>query len=227
MLAGALIEAGIDVEIYDACVGNDHDDLNEVFYKSTDLPSGMRRTGVSNERILEIIGPSDIIGITSIFSHQETMVLNAARLIKKRFPNKLLITGGVNARHRMSLFFDAGFDLICMSEAEKTIVQVCNIFKTGSRDFSAVPKVTFKEDGKIKKSVAREDIIWNLDDLPMPAWHLLPNKRYWKIGRPHGGHFTEGEDLRYASIMTSLGCPFSCTYCHIAGEKKGTPSGPI
>ena len=86
MLAGALLRANIEVEIYDACVGNDEDDLNEVFYKSTDLPSGMKRTGVSNERILQVIKNSDIIGITSIFSHQETMVLNTARLIKKHYP---------------------------------------------------------------------------------------------------------------------------------------------
>ena len=45
MLAGALREAQIDVSIYDACVGDEKDDLNEVFYKSSDLPSGMKRTG--------------------------------------------------------------------------------------------------------------------------------------------------------------------------------------
>ena len=33
MLAGALLEAGIHVEIFDACVGNNKDDLQEVFYK--------------------------------------------------------------------------------------------------------------------------------------------------------------------------------------------------
>ena len=30
MLAGALLEAGIEVEIYDACVGDEKDDLNEL-----------------------------------------------------------------------------------------------------------------------------------------------------------------------------------------------------
>ena len=55
----------------------------------------------------------------------------------------------------------------------------------------------------------------------------MPNDRYWHIKRPHGGNFTPDEDLRYASIMTSSGCPFKCTYCHIAHEIPGSISGEI
>ena len=71
------------------------------------------------------------------------------------------------------------------------------------------------------------DIIWNLDELPMPAWDLLPNERYWEIRRPHGGHFKDDEELKYVSMMTSLGCPFACSYCHIAHETKGSMAGEI
>ena len=227
MLGGALRDAGIEVNVFDACVGNEKDNLEEIFYKSTPLPTGMLRTGTTDERILEEIENSDIIGITSIFSHQETMVLNTIKLIKKHFPNKLIISGGVNARHRIKFFFDAGVDIICTSEAERTIVDIVKAFETGSNDFSKISKIIFKHNKKIKISKVNEDIIWNLDELPMPAWDLLPNKRYWKIGRPHGGHFKEGENLKYVSMMTSLGCPFTCTFCHIAGELEGSLSGEI
>ena len=67
----------------------------------------------------------------------------------------------------------------------------------------------------------------DLDKLPIPAWDLLPNERYWKIGRPHGGSAKPGTKLRYASMMTSRGCPFSCSYCHIAEEIPGSKSGAI
>lgn len=227
MLGGALIEAGIEVKVFDACVGNEKDDLNEVFYKSSPLPSGMLRTGVSNERILEEVSDCDIVGMTSIFSHQETMVLETAKLIKRTYPGKLLLTGGVNARNRMSKFFDAGFDVICLSEAEKTIVQLSRLFEKGVRDFSSVPKVAFRHNEGHSFSKTPGDIIWDLDELPMPAWDLLPNERYWNIGRPHGGHFGDDEELKYVSMVTSMGCPFACAYCHIAGELKDTVSGPI
>jgi len=226
MLAGALIKEGIEVEIYDACVGNDSDSLKDVFYSPTPLPTGMTRTGVSEDRILEKVSSFDVIGITSIFSHQETMVLKTVRIIKEKFPNKLLISGGVNARHRMDLFFNNGFDLICTSEAEDTIVQICRKVEKGEKDFSEIPFLAWRKDKKTAVNKSGE-IFWNLDDLPMPAWHLLPNERYWKIRRPHGGHFSEDEELRYASMMTSMGCPFSCSFCHIAGENEDSNSGPI
>jgi len=227
MLAGALIESGIEVKLFDACVGNEKDDLAEVFYRSTDLPSGMKKTGVSDERILEEIADADIVGLTSIFSHQETMVLDTVRLIKKSFPEKLVVSGGVNARHRQKIFFENGVDLICTSESERTIVEIVRTLERGSRCFDHIPKLVYLKNGVPCQTTALGDIIWDLDELPMPAWHLLPNNRYWEIGRPHGGHFEPDEELRYASMMTSLGCPFHCTFCHIAGELAGSMSGPI
>ena len=64
--------------------------------------------------------------------------------------------------------------------------------------------------------------------MPIPAWDLLPNERYWKIGRPHGGQIKPGtKELRYASMMTSRGCPFECSYCHISKETEDSISGAI
>tara|TARA_R110000851_G_scaffold236991_5_gene389744 strand:- start:14689 stop:16218 length:1530 start_codon:yes stop_codon:yes gene_type:complete len=225
MLAGALREAGYEVEIFDACVGNEKDDLSTVFYNSSDLPSGMLKTGVSDERILEQVKDADLVGITSIFSHQETMVLESVRLIRKHFPDKLIVSGGVNARHRSKLFFDAGVDIICTSEAERTIIEIVKVLENNSNDFSHIGLIMEKSKGIINP--VNSGIVWKLDELPLPAWDLLPNDRYWEIGRPHGGHFKKGTELKYASMMTSLGCPFSCAYCHIALEKEGSMSGDI
>ena len=66
-LGGALREIDCYVEVYDACIGNDDDNIEE-FYKSKELPSGLVRTGMSDKRILEVVKDFDIIGITSIFS---------------------------------------------------------------------------------------------------------------------------------------------------------------
>ena len=52
-----------------------------------------------------------------------------------------------------------------MSEAEKTILEICKVFESGSRNFSSVPKVTFKQGEGFRPSLALGDIIWNLDEL--------------------------------------------------------------
>ncbi len=103
-LGGALRDINIETYVYDACVGNNDDNLDDFFNKSIELPSGMIRTGVTDERILEVASKYDAVGITSIFSQQETQVLHCAKIIKKKFPNKLLFSGGVNANHDL-LFF--------------------------------------------------------------------------------------------------------------------------
>lgn len=229
-LAGALRRHGTDVGLFDACVGDDTDDLDEAFYNSpAELPSGLLRTGVSDERILAKVAGYDIIGITSIFTEQETMVLRVARLIRDQFPNKIVISGGVNARSRLSRFFAAGFTAVCLSESEETITQIVDAARRSrTPDFSAISGIATMYDGRIRVNAVRsEEIRWDLDSLPIPAWDLLPNERYWSIGRPHGGAFDPQMNLRYGSLMTSLGCPFHCAYCHIAGEKDGSASGPI
>ena len=103
-LGGALRDINIETYVYDACVGNNDDNLDDFFNKSIELPSGMIRTGVTDERILEVASKYDAVGITSIFSQQETQVLHCAKIIKKKFPNKLLFSGGVNAKSRSSIF---------------------------------------------------------------------------------------------------------------------------
>ena len=227
-LGGALRDINVESYVYDACVGNDDDNLDDFFNKSSELPTGMIRTGVSDERILEIASNYDAIGITSIFSQQETQVLNCAKIIKKKFPNKLLFSGGVNAKSRSSIFFAAGFDIIFTSESEIAIQLVAKIMQKNSNDFSQVGKIYFKnKDGKIIDNSHFGEILMDLDELPIPAWEMLPNKRYWKIGRPHGGKAQQGKELRYASMMTSRGCPFSCSYCHISEEIEGSKSGAI
>jgi radical SAM superfamily enzyme YgiQ (UPF0313 family) len=157
------------------------------------------------------------------------MVLATARLIKKAFPDKLLMAGGVNARSRMQFFFDNGIDVISLSEGEQSIIRIAELVRNRDNNFSGVPAIAFKnDDSKVIINRTRpEDIIKDLDLLPMPAWHLLPNQRYWEISRPHGGHFPQGEKVRYGSMVTSLGCTFRCPYCHIGGETTNSLSGPI
>jgi radical SAM superfamily enzyme YgiQ (UPF0313 family) len=229
-LAGAVRAHGVDVRLFDACVGDGDDPLHEMFDHPTELPSGFLRTGVSDERILEVAADYDVVGISSIFTDQETRVLHCARLIRATYPEKILVSGGVNARSRMSRFFAAGFDVVCLSEGEFTFLEVIDAVRRSHRpDFSSIHGVAFVDSsGATRVNPARaQDVVWDLDKLPMPAWDLLPNQRYWTMARPHSGFFEPGVELRYAQMMTSLGCPFHCAYCHISGEQEGSISGPI
>lgn len=228
-LGGTLRHHGIPVSVFDACVGDGPDDLDHIFANPVPLPSGLLRTGVDDRRILEVVAEHDIVGITSIFTDQESMVLHCARLIKAAYPEKLLVSGGVNARSRLPQMFAAGFDVVCLSEAELTLLEIVDAARRSPRpSFADIHGVAFPDGDGFRLNPARtQDMVMDLDSLAMPAWDLLPNQRYWTLARPHSGMFEPGAELRYGTMMTSLGCPFHCAYCHIANELEGSMSGPI
>ncbi|MBK6982463.1 MAG: cobalamin B12-binding domain-containing protein [Betaproteobacteria bacterium] len=123
-LAGAIREAGYDVKILDVSVGDKDEPLEDSFFNTKVLPSGLIRCGMTPEKIVEQMADFDVIGISSIFTTQTTMVLDLIRLAKRTDPSKLVIAGGVNARNMRDRFFKAGVDLIVLSEAERIIVQI-------------------------------------------------------------------------------------------------------
>jgi len=69
----------------------------------------------------------------------------------------------------------------------------------------------YRDSGEVRSNSRAE--LADPDDLPMPAWDLLPMNKY----RAHNWHSWSNENRRkpYGVIYTSLGCPFSCSFCCI------------
>jgi anaerobic magnesium-protoporphyrin IX monomethyl ester cyclase len=225
-LAGALRVAGYDVAILDCTVGPEGSPLQDSFFNVTPMPSGLRRIGMPIEAIPAVAASYDVIGLSSIFTPQTTTCLNLIRQIRAAYPEKLIMAGGINARSLRRRFYASGVDLIAMSEAEETIVRVGRGLE-GKEQLSAIPGLAFLDETGEERITQSARVLQDLDELPFPAWDLLPVRQYWKISRPHGGNFTPGKTIRYASLQTSRGCPFHCQYCHISLEQADSPHGHI
>jgi anaerobic magnesium-protoporphyrin IX monomethyl ester cyclase len=225
-LAGALRNAGYEVRILDCAVGPEDSPLQDSFLNVTPLPSGLRRVGMPVEAILAVAASYDAIGLSSIFTPQTTACLDLIRQIRAAYPEKLIMAGGVNARSLRRRFYASGVDLIATSEAEETIVRVGRGLE-GKEQLSAIPGIAFLDESGEERVTKSAPVLQDLDQLPFPAWDLLPLRQYWKISRPHGGNFTPGKTIRYASLQTSRGCPFHCEYCHISLEQADSPHGHI
>jgi radical SAM superfamily enzyme YgiQ (UPF0313 family) len=225
-LAGALRRAGHEVHILDCAVGSKNDSLQDTFFRPTLLPSGLFRTGLSPAAIIAAVASHDIVGLSSVFTTQSSMVLDTVRLIKATYPNKLVLAGGVNARSLRRRFFDAGVDIIALSEAEGTVVDIVRALE-GKHSLTEVAGIAFRDECGREHINPAPPPLHDLDLLPLPAWDLLPLQKYWDISRPHGGHFPDGQRVAYASLQTSRGCPFRCSYCHISHEQAAGIAGPI
>ncbi len=80
-------------------------------------------------------------------------------------------------------------------------------------DFSRVEGLVWRENGKIRQTPA-PPLIKDLDaDLHGSVWHLLPMEKYRAHNWQCFGDLASRQP--YASIYTTLGCPYKCSFCCI------------
>jgi radical SAM superfamily enzyme YgiQ (UPF0313 family) len=222
-LASALEKNNIGADILDASVGAACHRLEDTFYRNIKQSNGLTRIGLSFEEIANYVDSNnyDFIGISSNFTPQTNMALETARAIKAINPTIPIFTGGVNSRALSKTFMQSGFfEGICISEGEIIFPNMINnFFKYGN--LSRVAGCIYSEGEKIITNKVNESCFpAHLDDLAMPAWDKLPFEKYERISSPHGISVIDRGNVRYAPIMTSRGCPFRCSYCHVSNETR-------
>ncbi|PLR76101.1 B12-binding domain-containing radical SAM protein [Bacillus sp. V3-13] len=138
----------------------------------------------------------DLIGFSCyIWNIEET--IKVIKMIKKINPAIRIVVGGPEVTYDAREWMDenAEFDFIVIGEGEETFKQLLSELD-GSRDFSKVPGLAFRNDGKTIINPQRNKL--DLRELPSP--------------------FRFEEDIPHLSkrvtyIETSRGCPFSCQFC--------------
>jgi len=156
----------------------------------------------------------DIVGISTVtFSYLTG--LKAAKKIKKIFPNVLIVFGGAHASILpKEVISKKWVDYVFIGESEKTFLQFCELVKNKEDSVKMLKKIkglAFKIDNSIMINkrgpyLSSKD----LENLPWPAFHLMNLDAYFHSTQTHG-LFKRGK--RILPIMSTRGCPFSCTFC--------------
>ena len=141
----------------------------------------------------------------------------ACRALKEIDPNyKIMMTGTHPAALPERTMREEAVDFVCDREGPETIFQTVQTLKAEdgkTRDFRNIPSLWYRESGSILSNAPGE-LMTDLDgEMPVVAWDLLPMDKY----RAHNWHCFEHIHARqpYASMHTSLGCPFTCSFCCI------------
>jgi anaerobic magnesium-protoporphyrin IX monomethyl ester cyclase len=127
---------------------------------------------------------------------------------------RIIIIGGHPAALPERTLREVAVDFVCNSEGPITVQELLDVLRAGEPyDFAKVQGLVWQDNGQIRNNIS-PPLIKDLDkDLHGNAWDLLPMGKY----RAHNWQcFADLETRKpYASIYTSLGCPYKCTFCCI------------
>lgn len=156
----------------------------------------------------------DLIGITAN-SPSLSHALKTAHLSKSACPTVPVILGGYHPSfYPRELLSSTDVDYVAIGEGELTILELATLLELS--DFYPDPDTLrnirglgWKRERSVRINEKREHI-QNLDDLPLPAYHLLPMDKY-RLSWPGSG---KGREI---SAIVSRGCPFFCDFCTSPG----------
>jgi radical SAM superfamily enzyme YgiQ (UPF0313 family) len=136
---------------------------------------------------------------------------------------KVLMTGTHPAALPERTLREEAIDFVVDLEGPVTIVKLSEALAAGATDFSGIPSLWWKDAaGELHAPTRSEALVTDLDhEMPPGGWDLLDMSRY----RAHNWHCFDDLDARapYASVHTSLGCPYHCAFCCI-NAPFGKPS---
>ena len=142
----------------------------------------------------------------ALYSHE---AFKAFRMIKEVSPDTFTVAGGAHFAHLyQTALLDPAIDYIVFGEGEETFTELCQRLvghcNGGAPDVSDIVGLAYAED-EIVKSTGSRPLIRNMDDLPIPAYDLIPMELYGtsKYLFSPGG----------ATIQHSRGCTLSCSFC--------------
>jgi len=158
------------------------------------------------KHILEVIKEykPDVVGI-SCLTPAYPSVQKIAEEIKKYDKSIKIVLGNLHA----TLFADDILknrvaDFVVHGEGEYTTLNLVKALEKGG-EIKNVKGISFLEGGQFVKT-ENAPFIENLNDLPIPAWHLFPYKKY--------GLFPIATIKRpILTVLGSRGCPHRCTFC--------------
>ncbi|MGH3751873.1 MAG: B12-binding domain-containing radical SAM protein [Pseudonocardiaceae bacterium] len=162
-----------------------------------------------NTTCLEL-GDYDAIGF-SLASSATYGFMREARDQSVIRDDALIMVGGVHCNfYPLDTIRDFRAHVAADGESEETILEILD--RVESKQFDDVAGVHWRRGTEVR-SEPRRPLLRSIDELPLPARHLLDTDDFVLSDR------LAGTDLRMAHVMFSRGCPFPCSFC-AAGQTR-------
>ncbi|MBI5100334.1 MAG: cobalamin B12-binding domain-containing protein [Nitrospirae bacterium] len=169
----------------------------------------------SDTAVLKFIADNNIeVAGISLMSCEFYRASQFAKEFKRRFKDIPLIFGGIHATVAPEECLSVG-DIVVRGEGEHTLLELLGCIEE-RRDFSGIPGICLIENSQLKLNPPRS-LEPDIDKFPFPKH--LPKDMY--VVHKNRVLEVDGELFRsisrykgtFPNIITTRGCPFSCTYC--------------
>ncbi len=138
-----------------------------------------------------------------------------ARIVKEVHPGCTVVVGGVHAEAMPSeCLSNSAIDLVARGDGEKTFARIAS-----GQSVENIAGVSYRIGNEAAHNPPAE-VITNLDELPMPAYHLVPMRKYY----PAIGAYRR---LPAINMLMTRGCPGKCTFCNSANTTLRTRSAEL
>ena len=177
-LASPLIQAGFEVKLIDNLLFPDYE-----------------------AAILRECEDALCLGISVLTGPHIGAAVRVSKAVKKLRPNLPIVFGGWHSSLATEQTLREPFvDAIVRGQGELTLLELAQRIASGE-SWHGVRGLSFKEDdGEIVHEPERP--VANINDLPVPAYHLADPSVY-----------AAASGVRQLAYTSSVGCPYQCNYC--------------
>lgn len=153
----------------------------------------------------------DVVGF-QLYTNGLHTTKRQLEIVRQYVKDALIVIGGPHATGdpNQALAFLKDADIAVLGEAEGIICEIAGLRKADLKNIAALKKISNIAYRDLAGKVCVNPItnIEDLDKIPMPAWDLMDPRSY-----PDAPHGTFARAFPIAPIVTSRGCPYSCTFC--------------
>ncbi|MDI1300447.1 MAG: B12-binding domain-containing radical SAM protein [bacterium] len=165
----------------------------------------------------------DVVGISAL-NCEAAASYKIASIVKAWNANSISVVGGpFTLRQAPLIFSESCFNWVFEGAADRTFLQALERQFSNQPLGSDIAGFSYRQGDSDVVYNHGQDIISDMDELPLPAWDMLDFERYRKRDRKR--IITNIDERRYAYLFTSRGCPYLCSYCHDVFTKRFTYRG--
>lgn len=159
----------------------------------------------------------DVIGISCLTSNA-ALVYAWGKRLKEKFPSLKIVLGNLHA----SIFAEAFLqnkvcDFVVHNEGEYVMRDLVREL-SGSKNFAKIEGLSWWNGSRAIHNEAR-GTIEDLDEIPMPARHLVPMDRY-SVPTVSNYLYVPKRKDKFRSMFTSRGCVYQCSFCVVHQERQ-------